>query len=106
MKQYGDGVGYRNPHEFEGDDISQQYLPDALVEQRYYVPRDQGDEATVSARMAVLDSARQAVREAGRQRRKQDRPGVDPMASMSDGLNAHNESRKRLAETQKRDAGT
>jgi putative ATPase len=103
MKQYGDGVGYRNPHEFEGDDISQQYLPDQLAAQRYYLPGDQGYEPTIAARMAARDEARQAAREAGRQRKKTDRPSP-PMASMSDGMKAGTESRKRLAERQKRDA--
>jgi putative ATPase len=103
MKQYGDGVGYRNPHEFEGDDISQQYLPDELVERRYYLPGDQGYEATIGSRMAARDDARQAAREAGRQRRKQDRPNV-PMASMSAGSKANMEAKKKLAETQKKDA--
>ena len=32
MKQHGIGVGYRYPHDFEGADVEQQYLPDELVE--------------------------------------------------------------------------
>jgi putative ATPase len=99
MRQYGDGVGYRNPHDFEGDDVTQQYLPDQLVGRRYYMPGDQGYEATIGSRMATRVEAR-----ADRPRRKTDQqPG--PMASMSDGMKANAESRKRLAETQKRDAG-
>ena len=31
MKHHGIGVGYRYPHDFEGADVEQQYLPDALV---------------------------------------------------------------------------
>ncbi|MGH2513190.1 MAG: hypothetical protein ACRDGQ_10925, partial [Candidatus Limnocylindrales bacterium] len=104
MKQYGDGVGYRNPHDFEGDDVAQQYLPDALAGRHYYLPTDQGYEATVAARMVAREDARQAAREAGRQRRKKDHPEM-PMASMSDGLKAHAESRRNLADTQKKDAG-
>ena len=38
----GDGAGYRNPHDFAGDDVTQQYLPDKLVGRRYYFPSDQG----------------------------------------------------------------
>ena len=41
------GVGYRYPHDFEGADVDQQYLPDELAERRYYVPNDQGYEATI-----------------------------------------------------------
>jgi putative ATPase len=98
LKHHGIGVGYRNPHEFEGDDISQQYLPDVLVGQRYYSPNDQGYEATIAARMATREEARR-----DRPRRKSNRPDL-PEASMSDGTKASMESRKKLAETQKRDA--
>ena len=44
MKAHGIGVGYKFPHDFEGDDVEQQYLPDELVDRRYYVPGDQGHE--------------------------------------------------------------
>ena len=30
MKQHGIGVGYRYPHDYEGADVDQQYLPDEL----------------------------------------------------------------------------
>ncbi len=97
MKAHGIGVGYKFPHDFEGDDIEQQYLPDELVGRRYYVPGDQGYEATIAARMAAREEARKE-----RPRRKQ-RPDP-PMAGMSDGLRPREENRKKLAETQKRDA--
>ena len=99
MKAHGIGVGYRSPHDYEGDDIEQQYLPDELVGRRYYFPNDQGYEATIAARM----EGRARVREE-RPRKKADRPNV-PTASMGDATKASMESRKRLAETQKRDAG-
>ena len=77
--------------------MDQQYLPDELVGRRYYFPGDQGQEAQIAARMAARGEARKE-----RPRRKQ---RVDlPMASMSDGLKPREESRKKLAETQKRDA--
>lgn len=97
MKAHGIGVGYKFPHDFEGDDIEQQYLPDELVGRRYYVPGDQGYEATIAARMAAREVARTE-----RPRRKQ--RADPPMASMSDGLRPREENRKKLAETQKRDA--
>ena len=49
MKQHGIGVGYRYPHDFEGADVDQQYLPDALADRRYYLPTDQGYESTIAA---------------------------------------------------------
>jgi putative ATPase len=97
MKQHGIGVGYRYPHDYEGDDIEQQHLPDDLVGQRYYVPGDQGYEATISARMAAREEAR-----VERPRRKQ--RADPPMASMGDGMKGSMEARKRLADTQKSDA--
>jgi putative ATPase len=99
MKQHGIGVGYKFPHDFEGDDVEQQYLPDELVGRRYYFPNDQGYEATIAARMEARAQAR-----AQRPRRKQ--RADPPMAGMSDGLKPREESRKKLAETQKRDASS
>ncbi len=100
MKAHGIGVGYVNPHEFEGDDVRQQYLPDELVGRRYYQPGDQGYEATIAARVAARDEAR----DAGRPRRKQ-RP-TPPMAGMSDALRPREEARKKLAQTQRSDAAS
>ena len=98
MKAHGIGVGYRYPHDYEGNDVEQQYLPDELVGRRYYQPGDQGYEATIAARMEARAQAR-----AERPRRKQ--RADPPMASMGDGMKGSMESRKRIAETEKRDAG-
>jgi hypothetical protein len=49
-------------------------------------------------------AAREDARRNGQARRKAARPEL-PTASMGDGTMANMESRKRLAETQKRDAG-
>ncbi len=97
MRAHGIGVGYKFPHDFEGDDVEQQYLPDELVGRRYYIPGDQGYEATIAARMAAREEARKE-----RPRRKQ-RPDP-PMAGMSDAMRPNMENRKRIAETEKRDA--
>jgi putative ATPase len=94
----GDGHGYLYPHDFEGDDILQQYLPDRLLDRRYYVPGDQGYEVTIAARMAAREEAR-------RERPLRKQRADPPMASMSDGLKPREENRKKLAETQKKDAG-
>jgi putative ATPase len=98
MKAHGIGVGYKFPHDFEGDDVEQQYLPDELVGRRYYVPNDQGHEATIAARITAREEAR---RERPRRKQRAD----PPTASMSDALKPNMENRKKLADTQKRDAG-
>ena len=105
MKQHGIGVGYRYPHDFEGADVDQQYLPDELAGRRYYLPTDQGYEATLAGRMARRAESRAAARAAGRAPRSRI-PAPDASHRAGDGLlRAREESRKRLAETEKRDAG-
>ena len=106
MKQHGYGVGYRYPPEFEGSDIAQQYLPDALVERRYYLPNDQGYEATIAARMAARTEARKETRRRGRpQREAIPGPTVDGMKVAGSIMKTREENRRKLAETEKRDAG-
>ena len=44
-KQLGHGVGYRYAHDYPKGYVDQQYLPDALVNDRYYTPVDRGCES-------------------------------------------------------------
>ncbi len=98
MKQHGIGVGYRFPHDFEGADVDQQYLPDELAERRYYLPTDQGYEGTIANRMA----ARAETRAAGKPRRD---PNPKPtMTGSGDLMRTRETSRKKLAETEREDA--
>jgi putative ATPase len=100
MKAHGIGVGYRNPHDFEGDDTEQQYLPDALVGRRFYVPGDQGQEAAIAARMEARAEARRQP-----PRRKKVRHGADTMGVFGGAMKAAGESRAKMAKEQKQDAG-
>jgi len=104
MKEHGIGVGYRYPHDFEGADIAQQYLPDEIGDVAYYRPSDQGYEVTISERMGRRAAARDAARAAGKTLRNP-RPGppVDHRAG-GELLRAREESRRALADTEKRDA--
>ena len=54
MRSHGIGVGYKNAHDYEGGDVEQQGLPDALVGRRYYEPSDQGWELRIRERMDRL----------------------------------------------------
>jgi putative ATPase len=104
MKQHGIGVGYRYSHDYEGADVEQQYLPDALADRRYYLPSDQGYEATIGARMTGRAEARAAARAAGRTPRSKI-PG--PATAKGVGgtiMRTREANRKKLAETEKRDA--
>jgi putative ATPase len=106
MRHHGIGVGYRYPHDFEGADVEQRYLPESLDGRRYYLPTDQGYESTISERMARRAAARDAARAAGRTPRNPI-PGPDvPRGSGDRVLKKREESRKKLAETEKRDAGS
>jgi putative ATPase len=43
-KEWGYGVGYKYPHNYEGNYVDQQYLPDELKDAQYYFPTDNGFE--------------------------------------------------------------
>jgi MgsA-like AAA+ ATPase family protein len=101
MRQHGIGVGYKYSQDFEGADVEQQYLPDELVERRYYLPTGQGYEATIAGRQAARAEAREAARTAGRPRRD---PNPAPEVGRSDTMRTRESNRKKLAETEKRDA--
>ena len=50
----GHGVGYVYPHDVEHAVAPQQYLPDALVDARYYHPTTRGYERAVSERLGPI----------------------------------------------------
>jgi putative ATPase len=50
----GHGAGYEYPHDHASGRVAQQYLPDALVDRRWYEPSDHGDEAALRDRMKDL----------------------------------------------------
>ena len=60
-RDFGTGKGYVFPHDYEGADVEQQYLPDLLAQQErvYYQPSDHGYEKNIGDRM----EARRARRE-------------------------------------------
>jgi len=107
MKHHGIGVGYKFPHDFANHDVDQQYLPDVLAEaeRRYYLPSDQGYERTLGERMAFRQAEREAARAAGRTP-KDTVPGpqVDGMNASGKIFRTREESRRKVADTEKRDA--
>jgi putative ATPase len=93
---------YRYPHDFEGDDVEQQYLPDELANRRYYFPGDQGAEARIGER---LERVREARRQPARRKKPvEGQPAVDPMATGSEGAKRRQASLKALAREQLEDA--
>jgi putative ATPase len=54
-KAYGHGKGYQYAHEHPHGIAAQQYLPDELIDARYYTPTDHGAEAALAARLARIE---------------------------------------------------
>jgi putative ATPase len=106
-KDFGHGRGYVYPHDYEGADVGQQYLPDLLAQRgvTYYNPSDHGYERNIAERMEGRFAARDAAKEDGG-------PRIDPTARRkADGMKvagnvmAQREERKRsTAARQKREA--
>lgn len=53
-KAFGNGDGYKYPHDFENHFVKQQYLPDKKLSTRYYEPTAQGYEAQIKKRLESL----------------------------------------------------
>ena len=62
MKGLGYGKGYQYAHDYEGAEIDQQHLPDALRERRYYWPSEYGREHLIKERMGKSRSPQSPVR--------------------------------------------
>jgi putative ATPase len=54
MKSWGYGEDYRSPHDESGFSPGETYLPDELVDRRYYRPTDHGFEARIRERLSEL----------------------------------------------------
>jgi putative ATPase len=54
MKSWGYGEGYRYPHDDSGFSPGETYLPDELIDRRYYRPTDHGFEARIRERLNDL----------------------------------------------------
>ena len=107
MQHHGIGVGYRNPHDFDGD-VEQQYLPDRLAGKRYWYPTDHGQEAGLASRhQERLDERHQERLDERPARKRTGRPGpvVNGMRASSEGMRLREAHRKEIAETEQRDAG-
>jgi putative ATPase len=71
MEELGYGAGYKYAHAFEHAYAPQDYLPEALRGQKWYVPTDSGYEKTIGERMDFWRKLKeQAEREAGNEKRE------------------------------------
>ena len=48
--KYGNGVGYKYPHDYSGHYVEQEYMPLSVRGRRYYIPSEQGTEARIKQR--------------------------------------------------------
>lgn len=48
-------VGYKYPHDFRNHYVIQQYLPDAIKDEKFYVPSDQGHEKEIQERLKRIE---------------------------------------------------
>ncbi len=102
MRQFGVGVGYRYPHDYEGADVEQQYLPDELRDRRYYLPSESGIEPRIRERLERLHQARDAA--AGKPRRSKGGPEVDAMRVAGRVMRTRETGRQRASAGQREDA--
>ena len=62
-RSLGHGQGYKYPHEFEGNYVAEDYLPDAIVGERIYEPMDSGFERELRDRRATIEAIKAAKRD-------------------------------------------
>jgi putative ATPase len=58
LKKHGKGVGYKYPHDYAGGLVKQQYRPNAVQNNTYYKPGEEGFEKEVKRR---VDAARKVL---------------------------------------------
>jgi len=54
MKDLGYGKEYSYPHDFSGNYVKQQYLPDIIKDNRYYIPTKNGYERFIAERLEKI----------------------------------------------------
>ncbi len=57
MKSLGYGGGYKYPHNFEGNYVPEEYLPEKLKARRFYRPSQNGFEEELSRRLDKIHQA-------------------------------------------------
>jgi putative ATPase len=55
----GHGQGYKYPHEFEGNYVAEDYLPEKLIGTKIYEPSESGFEAEHKRRLAEIEAKKQ-----------------------------------------------
>ena len=58
MKESGNSIGYRYPHDALGGWVDEHYLPEALKGSIFYEPTDRGIDAQIGEKLRRLRGAR------------------------------------------------
>jgi len=65
MKSMGYGSAYKYPHNYEGNYVPEQYLPDQLRGRRFYAPSQSGFERDLSERLSEIRKRQEVAEIAG-----------------------------------------
>jgi putative ATPase len=95
---------YRYPHDYVGDDVEQQYLPDKLGGRRYYFPGELGAEARIGERLERLLAGRAVP--AKRKSVAHESPNGNPMSTGSEAMKRRRTKLSEIAAEERRDATT
>jgi putative ATPase len=66
MKSMGYGGGYKYPHNFEGNYVPEEYLPEKLVGSRFYEPSENGEELRIREKLELQRAHLTAARKRNR----------------------------------------
>jgi putative ATPase len=66
LEELGRGAGYLYPHDFEANQVVQDYLPPPLQGRMYYEPSGEGYERTLAERLQAWREWRERLRRAGK----------------------------------------
>lgn len=64
-KKLGHGQGYKYPHDYPAHWVEQQYMPDGIKTEPYYVPSENGHEAKFKNRMDAIERQKQGAKSDG-----------------------------------------
>ncbi len=106
-RDFGHGRGYIFPHDYEGADVDQQYLPDLLASQQrtYYRPSDHGYERNIAERMAGRRQSRAEAKDGGGPIPDAEARAKTDAMKVAGGVMAQRDERRRAtASRQKREA--
>ncbi len=79
MKSMGYSGGYKYPHNFSGNYVPEEYLPDELRGSRFYQPGTSGEEAGILERLAAWRAQLEEKRAAEEKRRSAEDAAIDKL---------------------------